>query len=310
MWADIIYAHNKLFNEETILGVFKLFAAGAFSTLIVAPPGYAADASKFPAKSIRMVVPFAPGGNIDITARTVSAAMSEILGQNILVDNRAGAGGTIGSEIVAKSPADGYTVLMGSNSVYGVAPNLYKNVYNPARDFAGVSILTSVPFVLVVHPSVPAKNVKELVAVANTKKGLLTLAYPGIGSTNHLVGELFQIAIGVRMTGVPYKGSGPALVDLIAGRVDALMDQLTSSIEYIQSGRIRPIAVTTNQRSQALPKVATMAESGLKGFDVTTSTGILVPAGTPRAAIDRLNPGLTSTKKSLLKSVSWRMSVF
>jgi tripartite-type tricarboxylate transporter receptor subunit TctC len=249
----------------------------------------AAWGQTYPSKPVRMIVPFAPGGNVDINARAVAPAMSEVLGQTVIVDNRAGAGGIIGSDVVAKSPPDGYTVLMASNSVYGVAPNLYRNTYNPTRDFTGVVLLSSVPFVIVVHPSVPARSVKEMVAVAKQDPKRLTLASAGVGTTNHLVGELFQMTVGTRMTPIPYKGSGPALVDLVAGHVDVHVDQLTSSIGYVRSHRIRAIAVTTNRRSPSLPDVPTLDEGGLKGFDATTATGILSPAGTPREVVGRLH---------------------
>jgi len=250
----------------------------------------AALAQAFPAKSIRIVVPFAPGGNVDINARAIAPGMTELLGQTVVVDNRAGAGGMIGAEIVAKSPADGYTLGMFSNSVYSVAPNVFaKPLYNPIRDFTPVVALTSVPFVLVIHPSVPAKTLKEFVAIEKSRPGKMTLANAGVGTSNHLVGELIQLSTGTKMASIPYKGSGPALIDLLGGQVDSHVDQLTASIGYIKSGRIRAIAVTTDKRSSQLPDVPTLAEQGLKGFDATTITGLVAPAGTPKDIVDRLN---------------------
>jgi len=250
----------------------------------------AALAQAFPAKTIRIVVPFAPGGNVDINARAIAPGMTELLGQTVVVDNRAGAGGMIGAEIVAKSPADGYTLGMFSNSVYSVAPNVFaKPLYHPVRDFTPIVALTSVPFVLVIHPSVPAKTLKEFVAIEKSRPGKMTLANAGVGTSNHLVGELIQLSTGTKMASIPYKGSGPALIDLLGGQVDSHVDQLTASIGYIKSGRIRAIGVTTDKRSSQLPDIPTLAEQGLKGFDATTITGLVAPAGTPKDIVDRLN---------------------
>ena len=247
-------------------------------------------------KPIRIVVPFSPGGNVDINARAIAPGLREILGQSVIVDNRAGAGGMIGAEIVAKAPADGYTLLMASNSVYSVAPSVFsKPLYHPLRDFNAVSMLTSVPFVFVIHPSVPAKTFKEFVAIVKSNPRNMTLANAGVGTSNHLVGELIQMQVGTRMASIPYKGSGPALIDLLGGQVDSHVDQLTASMGYIKSGRIRALAVTTSKRSTLLPEVPTLAEAGLRGFDATTATGLLVPAGTPREVIERLNAAAVKT---------------
>ena len=250
----------------------------------------AAWSQSYPVKPVRIVVPFAPGGNVDINARAIAPGLNETFGQQVLVENRAGAGGMIGGEFVARAPADGYTLLMASNSVYSVAPNVFsKPRYHPVKDFAAISGISNVPFVIVLHPSVPARNLKEFIALVKSRPGQMTMATAGTGTSNHLVGELFQISAGVRMTGVPYKGSGPALIDLIGGQVDSHVDQLTASMAYIQSGRIRALAVTTDQRAPLLPNVPTLAEQGLKGFDATTITGLLAPAGTPKEVIDRVH---------------------
>lgn len=244
----------------------------------------------YPSKPVRIVVPFAPGGNVDINARSISPGLGELLGQNIIVDNRPGAGGMIGAEMVTKSPADGYTLLLGSNSVYSVSPNVYKKpLFHPIRDLAPIVGVSNVPFVLVIHPSVPAKSFKEFIALVKSRPGVMTMATAGTGTSNHLVGELIQMQTGLRMTGVPYKGSGPALIDLLGGQVDSHVDQLTASMGYIQSGRIRALAVTTDKRAPLLPNVPTLAEQGLKDFDATTITGIFAPAKTPQAVIDRVN---------------------
>ena len=246
-------------------------------------------AQSYPSKTIRIVVPFAPGGNVDINARAVAPGLTELLGQPVVVDNRAGAGGMIGSEIVAKSPPDGYTLLMASNSVYSVAPNVYaKPLYHPFRDFAAISGISNVPFVLITHPSVHAKTFKAFVALVKTKPGQMTMATAGTGTSNHLVGELIQLSAGIRMTGVPYKGSGPALIDLLGGQVDSHIDQLTASMGFIRAGKIRALAVTTDKRAPLLPDVPTLAEQGLTGFDATTITGLLAPIATPKEIIDRI----------------------
>ncbi len=250
----------------------------------------AAVAQTYPAKAIRLIVPFAPGGNVDITARAIGPVLAEVLGQQVIIDNRGGAGGTIGADLVAKAAPDGYTLLMGSNSTVSVAPALYpKNPYDPVRDFAPITLVSEVPFVLVLHPSVPAKTAKELIALAKTKPGSMTMASAGTGSSNHLVGELFQAMTGTKLTHVPYKGSGPALVDLMGGQVDMHFDQLPSAIGYIKGGKIKALAVTTQKRAAELPQVPTLAESGVRGFDASGITGLLAPANTPRAIIDRLN---------------------
>ena len=247
----------------------------------------------YPSKTIRIVVPFAPGGNVDINARAVAPGLTELLGQPVVVDNRAGAGGMVGGEIVARAAPDGYILLMASNSVYSVAPNVFaKPLYNPLRDYTAISGITNVPFVLVIHPSVPSKTFKEFVALVKTKPGQMTMATAGTGTSNHLVGELIQMSAGIRMTGVPYKGSGPALIDLLGGQVDSHVDQLTASMGYVRTGKIRALAVTTDKRAPLLPDVPTLAEQGLKGFDATTITGLLAPAATPRDIIEKLHSAI------------------
>jgi tripartite-type tricarboxylate transporter receptor subunit TctC len=244
-------------------------------------------------KPVRLIVPFAAGGNVDITARQIAPGLSELLGQNFIVDNRVGAGGVIGAEAVAKAAPDGYTLMMGSNSTVSVAPSLYpKLAYHPVRDFAPVSLVATTPFVLVVHPSVPVKSVKELIALAKTKPGRLAMASGGTGSSNHLVGELFQSLTGAKFTHVPYKGGGPAGVDLMAGQVDLLFDQLSSSVGPLKSGRIRALAVTSAARTAVFPDIPTMKEAGVADFEVTNITGVLAPAGTSAEIIGRLNAAI------------------
>src|SRR5260221_10114711 len=207
----------------------------ALLAIAVALPALAQD---YPTKPIKIIVPFAPGGNVDITARAVAPGLSSVLGQPVVVENKPGAGGTIGADFVAKAAPDGYTLLMGSNSTFSVAPSLYpKNPYNPLRDFAPVIMIASAPFVLVVHPGVPAKDARELVALAKVTPGKLTMSSAGTGSSNHLVGELFQEISGARFTHIPYKGSGQALTDLMGGQVNLHFDQITSAISSIQGDK-------------------------------------------------------------------------
>jgi tripartite-type tricarboxylate transporter receptor subunit TctC len=250
----------------------------------------AAVAQGFPNKPVRIIVPFAPGGNVDITARLVAPGLQEALGQAVVVENKAGAGGTIGADQVVKSAADGYTLLMGSNSTFSVAPALYpKNPYHPLKDFAPVASIASGPFVLVTSGAAQDRSAKDLVARAKASPGKLTMSSAGTGSSNHLVGELFQETAGVKFTHVPYKGSGQALTDLMGGQVDLHFDQITSAAGHIQSGKLRALMVTAPQRVATLPDVPTSTEAGYPSFQATNVTGLIAPAGTPREVIDKLN---------------------
>jgi tripartite-type tricarboxylate transporter receptor subunit TctC len=265
-------------------------AAIAIALLVFAP---GASAQSYPAKPIRMVVPFAPGGNVDINARAVAPGLGQLLGQQVIVDNRAGAGGTIGTDAVAKSAPDGYTLLMASSSIMTNGPAVYPKLpYDIVRDLAPVGRVAVVPLVIIVHPSLPAKSTKELIAVAKAQGEKLVFANAGVGTTNHLIAELFMIRTGTRMSLIPYKGSAPALIDLVAGHVFGHVDQVSSALPYIKAGRIRAIAVTTAKRAVALPEIPTLAESGVPGFDASTVTGILAPAKTPRDVVQKLNAAL------------------
>jgi len=258
-----------------------------------------ARSASYPEKPIRIIVPYPPGGNIDITARALAPGLIEALGAQVVVDNRGGAGGTIGSELAAKSAPDGYTLLLGSTGTLTTAPALYPRLgYDPVRDFATTSLVSVVPLVMVVHPSVPAKTVKEFIAVAKSRPGRLTMASAGSGTTNHLGGELFQGATGIKMIHVPYKGSGPALVDLMGGQVDVHFDQLSSAIGFIQGGKLRALAVTTLKRSAQMPAIPTMDESGVPGFDASTFTGIVLPAATPRDVVTKLHAALVKVLRA------------
>ena len=261
--------------------------------LMLAASLFPAAHAAYPEKPIRIIVPYPPGGNIDITARTIAPGLAEALGQQVVIDNRGGAGGTIGAELAAKSAPDGYTLLLGSTGTLTTAPALYPKLgYDPVKDFATTSLVSSVPLVMVVHPSVPARSIKEFIALAKSRPGRITMASAGSGTTNHLSGELFQSAAGIKMIHVPYKGSGPALIDLMGGQVDVHFDQLSSAIGFIQSGKLRVLAVTTLKRASQLPEIPTMDESGVPGFDASTFTGIVLPAATPRDIVMKLHASL------------------
>jgi tripartite-type tricarboxylate transporter receptor subunit TctC len=247
----------------------------------------------YPERPIRIVVPFAPGGNIDINARTIAPGMSEQLGQQVIVENRGGAGGRIGSEAVAKSAPDGYTWLLGSTGSLTVNPVFAtKTGYDPLRDFVPTSFISEVPLMLAVHPSLPARTVKQFIALATTKPGAILMASAGTGSNTHLTGELFQVMTGVKLTHVPYKGAGPAAIDLVAGHTQCIFDQVTSSGRYVSGGRLRALAVTSARRSALFPDVPTMAEAGAPGVESTAFTGIFLPAATPRDIVGRVHGAL------------------
>jgi tripartite-type tricarboxylate transporter receptor subunit TctC len=258
----------------------------ALAAVTVAAPAAAQD---YPTKTVKIIVPFAPGGNVDITARLVAPGLSEILGQPVVVENKPGAGGTIGADLVAKSPPDGYTLLMGSNSTFSVAPSLYpKNPYNPLRDFAPVIMIASAPFVLVVNADSPIVSARSLVARAKASPGKLTMSSAGTGSSNHLVGELFQEITTTSFTHIPYKGSGQALTDIMGGQVDLHFDQITSAASHIQAGKLKALLVTAPQRVPMLREVPTASEAGYPTFEATNVTGLIAPAGTPRDVIEIL----------------------
>jgi tripartite-type tricarboxylate transporter receptor subunit TctC len=244
----------------------------------------------YPAKAIRYVVPFPAGGPLDIVARAIGQELNKSWSQPVIIDNRPGAGGNIGADLVAKAPADGYTILMGAVSTHAINVTLYNNLpYDPIRDFAPVTLITSVPNVLVVHPSVPANNVKELIALAKSRPGQLNFASGSTGSAGHLAGELFNSMASVRMTHIPYKGAAPAVVDLMAGHVSLMFDNMSSALPNIKATRVRALAVTTLKRSPLLPQLPTISDAGLRGFDIATWFGIFAPAGAPPDIVARLN---------------------
>ena len=248
-----------------------------------------AQTSKFPDKPIRFVVPFPPGGGNDILARVLAPKMAESLGQPVVIDNRAGAGGNIGTEMAAKSPPDGYTLVIASNQVT-MNPALYAKLpFDIEKDFAPIALAASVPMVLVVHPSVPANNVREFIALAKTGAGKLNYSTPGGGTPQHIAFEVLNHAAGISVTHVPYKGTGPAIADAIGGQVQATFGTLASLEQHVKGGKLRALAVATPKRSQAMPGVPTMAESGVPGFDVSLWYSILAPAGTPKEIVARLS---------------------
>lgn len=255
-----------------------------------------ASAQRYPERAIRLVVPYAPGGNIDITARIVAPSMAEALGVSVVVDNRAGAGGAIGTDLVAKAAPDGYSLVVGSTGSTTGAAALYPNLpYDPVRDFAPIGLVSNVPIVIVVHPGLPARNVKEFIALAKTKPGRITYGSGGNGTTNHLAAALFEAYTAIKMTHVPYKGMGPATVDLMGGQIDVGFDQLSAAMPYIKSGKTRALALAAASRSKMLPDLPTLGESGVTGADASTFTGLLAPAKTPAEIIARLNAALIKT---------------
>jgi len=256
-------------------------------TLLLAPA--IAYPQGYPSKPIRIIVPFVPGGNIDITARTIAPGLMEVLGQPVIVENRSGAGGRIGSAQVAKSPPDGYTVLLGAPGTLVAQPVFHDDIeYQPLRDFVYTSRISLVSSAVVVHPSMPVRSVKELIAFAKARPGELFMGSAGQGSGTHLQGELFQSMARVKFTHVPYKGGAAASVAIVSGQVHLAFDQVSSCGPFIKSGRLRALAVTTPQRSKFLPEVPTIDESGLRGYDYSTWTTLAIPAATPREAVQKL----------------------
>lgn len=253
----------------------------------------AAWAQEFPNKPMRIIVPFAPGGNVDITARIIAQPMADILGQPMIVENRPGGGGMVATAQVAKGAADGYTLVLGSSSTISVAPATAKNPpYDPTRDLAVVGPIQAVPIVLTASAKTSMTSYREFAAQAQARPGRVSVASAGTGTSNHLALELLMKQSGLKLIHVPYKGSGPALIDLVGGQVETMMDQLTASMAHIKEGRLRALAVTTRKRSALLPEVPTLAELGLGDYEVSTFTGLFAPAGTPRPVLERLAAAL------------------
>jgi tripartite-type tricarboxylate transporter receptor subunit TctC len=265
----------------------RLLAAGAGSAFVIFSG--ALPAQGYPAKPIRVVVPYAPGGATDLTARLVGQKMQEAMKQNVLVDNRPGAGGVIGTDIVAKAAPDGYTVLLAVPAEIAILPHLQKMPYNVARDLAPVSLAAVTPLILVVHPSLPVGSVKELIAFARARPGQLSYASAGTGGVQHLSGELLKITMKLDMAHVPYKGAGPVMPDLIGGHVPMFFSGMPPAMPHVKAGKLRALAVTTTRRSPAAPDVPTMGEAGVPGFDISNWFAYFVPSGTQAEVIARLN---------------------
>ncbi len=252
-----------------------------------------AFAQEFPNRPVRIVVPWPPSGNVDITARTLSPALSEALGQQLIIENRAGAGGTIGTAAVVKSPADGYTLLLGSSGTVTSGPAVFKNLtYDPLKELVAIGPIQSVPIVLTAAPKTPVSTFQEFVALAKSRPGGVSVASAGSGSSNHLALELLMRMANLKLLHVPYKGSGPAITDLLGSQVEAMMDQLAASIGHIREGRIKPLAISSPKRSPLLPNVPTLDESGVKGYEAATFTGIFAPAGVSPAVVQKLSSAL------------------
>jgi tripartite-type tricarboxylate transporter receptor subunit TctC len=270
----------------------RLALAGLALAAAAALP-LAAQAQAYPNKPVTIVVPFAAGGTTDILARVVAQALNKELGQSVVVDNRAGAGGNIGAAYAAKAPADGYTLFMGTVGTHAINQSLYKKLaFDPIKDFAPLTRVAMVPNLLVANPGKPYKNVKELIAYAKSHPGQVNFGSSGSGSSIHLSGELFNSLAKVDMVHVPYKGSAPAVTDLIAGQIDIMFDNMPSAIQHVRSGRLRPLAVTTAKRSPELPEVPTIAEAGVPGYEATSWFGMFAPASTPAPVVAKLNAAL------------------
>jgi tripartite-type tricarboxylate transporter receptor subunit TctC len=251
-----------------------------------------AAAQEYPARPLRVVVPYAPGGPVDIVTRITSQKLAEALGQQVIVENRAGAGGNIAVEFVARAAPDGYTLLMGANGTNAINPSLYKKLpVDPEQDLAPVSKVASSAMILVVHPSLPVTSVKQLVALARSRPGAINYASAGSGSTAHLASELLKTMAKIDLLHVPYKGAGPALTDLVAGQVQAMITAISTTLPYLRAGRLKALAVSSEKRSPLLPELPAVAEQ-LPGYEVTTWYGVFAPAATPRPVVEKLNQAL------------------
>ena len=269
------------------------------AALILVVVSESAAAQAYPSKPIRLMVPFPPGGSTDIIARIVAQKLGTQLGQQLVIENRGGAGGTLGTAVVAKAPADGYTLVVGTTSTHVVAPSVYQKLeYDPVKDFAPISLMGTTPYLLVVNPQVPAKSVKELVTLMKAQPGRLNYASAGIGSTTHLAMEMLKGASNTYALHIPYNGNGPAGTAVIGGQVEILFGSLPAVLPHAKSGRVRALAVGTPKRSPSLPEVPTVAESGYPGFDASLWLAIMAPAGTPAPVIDRLHKEIVTAVQS------------
>lgn len=283
---------SRTFTRRTGL---KTLAAAA---LAVTGMGSALAADAYPDKPLTMVVPFSAGGTTDILARIVGQALGQELGQTIIIDNKPGAGGNIGAQQASRAKADGYTLFMGTVGTHAINQALYKKLpYDPVKDFAPLSRVANVPNLLVAHPSRPYKTVQEMIAYAKKHPGEVTYGSPGSGASPHVSGALFQSMTGAEMTHVPYKGSAPAISDLLGNQIAVMFDNMPSAIQHVRSGKLRPIAVTTAKRSPELPDVPTIAEAGVPGYEATSWFGLWAVAGTPAPILTKLQTALTKVLK-------------
>ena len=253
---------------------------------------FSVAAQNYPAKTIRLVSPFPPGGSVDVVGRILAAKLTENLGQQVIVDNRSGASGIIGTELVAKAPPDGYTLLINTLPLVTNEFLMPRMPYDPIRDFEPISMVTSSPSLVTVHPSVPARSVKELIALAKSKPGQLNYSAAGVGTNPHIAGELFNLLAGVNIVAVQFKGGGPADIAALSGEVAATFGNISQEVEYVKPGRLRALAVTSTTRNSALPELPTVIEAGLPGYEFLTWHGILAPKGTPAPIVKLLNEQL------------------
>lgn len=283
---------SRTFTRRT--GLKTLAAA----TLAVAGMGSALAADAYPDKPLTMIVPFSAGGTTDILARIVGQALGQELGQTIIIENKPGAGGNIGAQQASRAKADGYTLFMGTVGTHAINQALYKKLpYDPVKDFAPLSRVANVPNLLVAHPSRPYKTVQEMIAYAKKHPGEVTYGSPGSGASPHVSGALFQSMTGAELTHVPYKGSAPAISDLLGNQIAVMFDNMPSAIQHVRSGKLRPIAVTTAKRSPELPDVPTIAEAGVPGYEATSWFGLWAVAGTPAPILDQLHTALAKVLK-------------
>jgi tripartite-type tricarboxylate transporter receptor subunit TctC len=273
--------------------LWKSLLGAAAAALALSGPLVPATAQTYPNRAITLVIPFAPGGSTTIVGRVIADKMSETLGEKIVVDNRPGAGGTVGTKAVAKSEPDGYTIVLGYTGTLAIGPSLYKNVgYDPRKDFAPIGLIGNAPNSLVVHPSFPAKTIAELIAYAKANPGKVNFGSAGAGTVSHITGEYFAASAGIKLVHIPYKGTGPALTDLLGGHIPMAFAPIPASHPNVSAGLLRALAVTSTTRSSLLPDVPTISESVLPGFDASLYYGLAAPAGTPRPIIDKLNKTL------------------
>jgi tripartite-type tricarboxylate transporter receptor subunit TctC len=273
--------------------------SGILLAVVVSAGASGLHAQSYPTRPITLVVPAPAGGPTDVIGRQVAQALAGQIGQNVIVENRGGAGNTIGTDHVAKAKPDGYTLVVGSPSSHAIAPSIYPKLpYDPVKDFTPVIGLVTAPLALVIHPSVPAPTLKQFIALAKAKPGQLNFGSGGSGTTSHLTGEYFNLAAGTKIVHVPYKGSGPATTDLMAGQIQMMFIGVHSSLPLMKTGKIRGLGVTSTKRSELAPELPTLSEAGLRGFHVNTWYGIFGPAGMPREIVDRLNTALKTSLKN------------